>query len=69
MGRVGLFEVLEVTKGIRRLISERVDSDVIAQAAIKEGMKTMLEDGLEKIASGMTTIEEIIRVTKVETLQ
>ncbi|KKS95787.1 MAG: Type II secretion system protein E [Microgenomates group bacterium GW2011_GWC1_43_13] len=69
LGRVGLFEVLEITKGIRKLISERVDSDVIAQAAIKEGMKTMLDDGLEKIASGMTTIEEIIRVTKVETLQ
>jgi len=69
LGRVGLFEVLEITKGIRKLISEKVDSDVIAQAAIKEGMKTMLEDGLEKTASGMTTMEEIIRVTKVETLQ
>jgi len=69
LGRVGLFEVLEVTKNIRKLLSEKVDSDIIAQAAIQEGMKTMLEDGLEKVASGMTTIEEIIRVTKVETLE
>lgn len=65
-GRVGLFEVLEVTKGIRQLISEKSDSDVIAQAAIKEGMKTMLDDGLEKVAAGATTMEEVIRVTKVE---
>lgn len=65
-GRVGLFEVLDVTKGIRRLISERADSDVIATAAIEEGMKTMLDDGLEKVASGITTMEEVIRVTKVE---
>jgi type II secretory ATPase GspE/PulE/Tfp pilus assembly ATPase PilB-like protein len=65
-GRVGLFEVLEVTKGIRVLISEKADSDIIAQAAIKEGMETMLDDGLKKVATGVTTIEEVIRVTKVE---
>lgn len=65
-GRVGLFEVLEVTKGIRLLISEKADSDIIAQAAIKEGMETMLDDGLKKVATGVTTIEEVIRVTKVE---
>ncbi|QQG41733.1 MAG: type II/IV secretion system protein [Candidatus Woesebacteria bacterium] len=67
-GRVGLFEVLEVTKEIRKLISGRADSDVIAQAAIAEGMKTMLDDGLEKVASGVTTMEEVIRVTKVESV-
>lgn len=65
-GRLGLFEVLEVTKEIRRLVAEKADSDVIALAAIKEGMKTMLEDGLVKVASGATTLEEIVRVTKVE---
>lgn len=65
-GRVGLFEVLEVTKGIRTLISEKSDADVIAQAAIKEGMETMLDDGLKKVSMGVTTIEEVIRVTKVE---
>lgn len=69
LGRVGLFEVLEVTKNIRKLISEKVDSDVISQAAREEGMKTMLDDGLEKVAQGMTTIEEVIRVTKVEPIE
>lgn len=65
-GRVGLFEVLEVTKDIRALISGKSDSDIVAAQAKKEGMKTMLDDGLEKVANGMTTMEEVIRVTKVE---
>lgn len=65
-GRVGLFEVLEVTKEIRKLISEKADADIIATAAIAAGMKTMLDDGLEKVATGVTTLEEVIRVTKVE---
>ncbi len=65
-GRVGIFEVLEVTKTIRDLITKKNDSDVIAQAAISEGMTTMLDDGLEKAKNGMTTIEEVLRVTKVE---
>lgn len=69
LGRVGLFEVLEITKNIRKLIGEKVDSDIIAQAAIEEGMKTMLDDGLEKVAMGETTIEEVIRVTKVESME
>lgn len=67
-GRVGIFEVLEVTKGIRKLITEKSDSDVIAQAAVAEGMNTMLDDGLEKVLKGLTTIEEVIRATKVEFL-
>lgn len=67
-GRVGVFEVLEVSKNIRKLIIEKNDSDVIAQAAIAEGMTTMLEDGLDKVVKGLTTMEEVMRVTKVETL-
>ncbi len=69
LGRIGLFEVLEVTKGIRKLIIERADSDIIAKAAKTEGMKSMLEDGIDKIASGATTMEEVIRVTKVESIE
>lgn len=67
-GRVGIFEVLEVSKEIRKLITERKDSDVIVQKAIEEGMMTMLDDGLQKVSKGVTTIEEILRVTKVESL-
>lgn len=65
-GRVGVFEVLEVSNEIKRLISNKSNSEVISRQAIAEGMKTMMEDGLEKIAKGVTTIEEVIRVTKVE---
>lgn len=66
-GRIGLFEVFEVSKSIRKLISERKDSDILAQQAISEGMTTMLEDGLEKAKEGLTTIEEVLRTTKIET--
>ncbi|MEK7064268.1 MAG: ATPase, T2SS/T4P/T4SS family, partial [Patescibacteria group bacterium] len=65
-GRVGLFEVLEVTAGIRKLIIEKADADVIARAARTEGMKTILGDGFAKIAAGVTTVEEVLRVTKAE---
>ena len=67
-GRIGLFEILEISKEIRRLITERKDADVIAQQAIQEGMITMLDDGLLKVSKGVTTIEEILRVTRVESL-
>ena len=67
-GRLGVFEVLELTKEIKRLIVERSDSDILLKKAIEEGMTTMLEDGLDKTVKGLTTIEEVMRVTKVETL-
>ena len=67
-GRIGIFEVLEVSKDIRKLISEKYDSDVIEQKAVEEGMTAMLDDGLEKVKRGITTIEEVLRATKVELL-
>jgi type IV pilus assembly protein PilB len=67
-GRIGIFEVLEITKAIRKLILEKSDADIIEQAAIAGGMKTMLVDGLEKVSKGLTTIEEILRATKVESI-
>lgn len=66
-GRVGAFEVLEVTNEIRRLITDKKDAQIVLAQAIKEGMTTMLDDGLQKVAKGITTIEEVLRVTKVET--
>lgn len=65
-GRIGLFEVLLVSKSIRSLITQKKDSDVIVKQAIEEGMSTMLDDGLEKVLKGLTTMEEVLRVTKVE---
>lgn len=64
LGRVGLFEVLDVTNDIQKLITNKEDSDVIEQKAIKNGMITMFEDGLAKVQDGVTTIAEVIRATK-----
>ncbi len=63
-GRVGIFEVLEMNDAIRELIINKADSDQIRTAAREHGMVTMFEDGLEKVLTGKTTIEEIIRVVK-----
>lgn len=67
-GRIGLFEVLEVSNEIKKLITAKKDSNVVLQQAIREGMTTMLDDGLIKVSKGQTTIDEVLRVTKVETL-
>ena len=67
-GRLGVFEVLEVTKDMRKLIAKNADSDEINSLAVSEGMNSMLDDGLQKVLKGMTTIEEVLRVTKVESL-
>lgn len=63
-GRVGIFEVLEISEAIKKLITQKADSDTITKAAIKEGMIIMMEDGLSKVQLGVTTIEEVMRVTK-----
>lgn len=64
VGRTGIFEVLEVTPEIRELIMSKANSDVITKKAIDEGMTTMFEDGIRKLAKGVTTIEEVIRAVK-----
>ncbi|MCL4364343.1 GspE/PulE family protein [Patescibacteria group bacterium] len=65
-GRIGVFEMLEVSKEIKKMIIEKLDADDIVKQAVKEGMTTMLDDGIEKVKIGLTTIEEVLRVTKVE---
>ena len=65
-GRIGIYEVLEVTDSVRELITDKTNSEDIQKAAVKEGMITMLRDGLDKVASGQTTIDEVIRVVREE---
>lgn len=64
VGRVGIFEVLVMTESLKELIVRKVDASVLEEKAVDEGMKTMLEDGLDKVQRGITTIEEVLRVTK-----
>jgi type II secretory ATPase GspE/PulE/Tfp pilus assembly ATPase PilB-like protein len=61
-GRVGIHEVLKVTPTIRALIMKGETSDAIEAQASKEGMLTMIEDGIIKAVQGITTIEEVLRV-------
>lgn len=63
-GRVGIYEVLEVTETIKNLITSQTTPDVIEKQAMKEGMITMAEDGIIKAAQGITSIEEVLRVTR-----
>lgn len=61
-GRVGIFELMIMDEEIRRLVIEEKSADVLEKAAKKSGMTTMLEDGLDKVVQGVTTIEEVLRV-------
>lgn len=63
-GRIGIFEVLPVDEEVRQAIVTRQTASVIRDIAVKNGMRSMILDGLEKVKKGMTTIEEVIRVTK-----
>lgn len=61
-GRIGIHEVLEIDDEVRAAIVKKADASQIKQIAIKNGMTTMIEDGFRKVAEGITTIEEILRV-------
>ena len=63
-GRVGLYEVLEVTTEVSNLITKGAMASEIKKAARDQGMLTILEDGFIKAKTGITTIEEVLRVTK-----
>ncbi|HLY51145.1 MAG TPA: ATPase, T2SS/T4P/T4SS family [Solirubrobacteraceae bacterium] len=62
-GRVGLYEVMLMSDEIRTLTLQRSASEQIAVVAMREGMRRMREDGLEKVKSGVTTMSEVARVT------
>ena len=63
-GRIGIFEVLVIDEEVRKAIMQKESSATIKKVAIKSGMVSIIEDGLEKVKQGITTIEEVLRVTK-----
>jgi general secretion pathway protein E/type IV pilus assembly protein PilB len=65
-GRTGLYELLVANDAIRALANERTPSHVIKQEAIKHGMRTLRQDGWQKVLAGITTIDEVLRVTKAD---
>ncbi|MGH2906599.1 MAG: GspE/PulE family protein [Solirubrobacterales bacterium] len=64
-GRVGLYEVLQISEEIRSMVLARANSGEIEEQAIEEGMDTLRQAGLKKMIEGTTTIEEVTRVTGV----
>jgi len=63
-GRTGIYELLLVDETIRQLILNRAEAAAIRQAAMSQGMQTMAEDGWAKVAQGLTTTQEVLRVTQ-----
>ncbi|MFT4713067.1 MAG: general secretion pathway protein E, partial [Candidatus Azotimanducaceae bacterium] len=62
IGRQGIYELLPMTDGIKPLINSAVDIGKLRRAAMKEGMKTLRLSGAMKVAAGMTTVAEVLRV-------
>ena len=66
IGRIGIYELLIIDSEICSMIIKRTPTGVIKEYAVSRGMKTLREDGLAKAAAGITTIEEVLRVTQDE---
>jgi general secretion pathway protein E/type IV pilus assembly protein PilB len=62
-GRTGIFEIMPVTDAIRTMIYEKVSATKIRERAREAGMRTLREDGLRKVLAGITTVDEVMRVT------
>jgi len=65
-GRMGIYELLILNEAIRPLILSRAPASTIAQRAMDSGMRTLRTDGWNKVKAGLTTIEEVLRVTQIE---
>ncbi len=65
-GRTGIFEFLRMSEGVAKLVAAKASADNVRKKAIAEGMRTLRDDGLEKVKKGITSIEEILRVTEEE---
>lgn len=65
--RVGIFELMDIDNEMQRLIVQTSESNVLREAARRKGMKTLREDGCEKVLAGVTTLDEVLRVTQEST--
>ncbi len=63
-GRASISELLVITEDIRKMVSEKISADQIRKKAVQSGMKTLREDGFEKAKTGLTTLDEVLRVTE-----
>ncbi len=63
-GRIGIFEIISMTEDVQNVVAESPSSIRIKEAARKDGFMTMMEDGVSKVAMGLTTVEEVLRATQ-----
>ena len=63
-GRSAIFEILTVDDEIKKLVLKTSDANQINELAIKRGLITLQQDGIDKVLAGITTIEEVLRVTR-----
>jgi type II secretory ATPase GspE/PulE/Tfp pilus assembly ATPase PilB-like protein len=63
-GRIGVYELIEMNESIRTLIIAKASSTAIKSAAVQAGFKTLRQEGLLKVAAGVTSVEEVLRVTQ-----
>jgi type II secretory ATPase GspE/PulE/Tfp pilus assembly ATPase PilB-like protein len=64
--RSGLYEILPITERIREQVIKRESASVIKQEAIQRGLHTLRMDGAKKVLEGVTTIDEVLRVTQTD---
>jgi len=62
-GRIGIFQLLTMSESVARLAVQKASREDLERTAMEEGMRTLWDDGLSKVASGLTSIEELARVT------
>lgn len=67
-GRTAIYEILPLNNSIRELILTRASSQQVKKKAISQGMRTLRQDGLQKVLAGLTTFTEVVRVTQQEEL-
>ena len=65
-GRTAIYEILVVNNQIRNMILSRASANKIKERAVSLGMKTLRRDGWDKVANGLTTVSEVLRVTQIE---
>ncbi|WP_457570139.1 GspE/PulE family protein [Desulfurobacterium sp.] len=63
-GRIAIYQVMRMDEEMRALVSKTSDTEKIREVARNKGMRTLLEDGLEKVISGVTTVEEVLQVAR-----
>jgi general secretion pathway protein E len=64
-GRTGIFEIMIMDEGVKKLILKTSDSNQINEEAVRNGMSTLVQDGARKVLEGITTVEEVLRVTRI----